>query len=186
MRRVVLVAVVVLSLSAPAFAREESSGRTLVAANIAGPFFGLYAFTIERIIAPDLGVVVAPVYYNLRYSMFRPLAPLAVVAWYTGLRGGIHYYPGHSAPGGLFAGVYLQAGMMLLSDGVRTGSGAFAVPAWTIGYRFFMGRFGIAPRIRIGCALPFFEHDDVVIGNELLYAPTSLNWDFAMGISFVF
>ena len=72
----------------------------MVSANILGPFLGLYTVTLERVVAPDLGIVIAPIYFNIRYSQFRPLVDSHVVAWYAGLRAGVHCYPNNTAPGG--------------------------------------------------------------------------------------
>ena len=75
---------------------------------------------------------------------------------------------------------------MQLSDGVLAASGVFIAPAVMIGYRFCIGQLGIAPRMRFGYALPLFEHESIIVGDELLHAPTSFNWEFAIGLSWAF
>lgn len=186
MRKKLVALILVMFIAFSAWGFSPKPGRNVISANILGPFLGLYAVTLERVVAPDLGIVVAPIYFNLRYSLFRPLVDPQVVAWYGGLRAGVHYYPNDTAPGGVVFGLYMQAGMMQLSDGTLTASGGFLAPAAMIGYRFFIGQLGIAPRVRFGYALPLFEHESIVVGDELLYAPTSFNWEFAIGLSWAF
>ncbi len=59
-------------------------------------------------------------------------------------------------------------------------------PSLVMGFRVFAGRIGIAPRLRLGYVVPFFDYRGIDVGNQMLYGPTALKWDFGVGLAFAF
>ncbi len=185
MRRKAIVIVLLFACSSIAVAQPRGRD-TLISLNPFGPLYGLYAVTVEQRVASDLTAVIAPAYYNLHYSAFRTAAPDGYRAWHAGARIGVNYYPGMRAPAGFFAGGHLRAGYLSLRDGQGSAEGIFVSPSLVMGFRVFAGRIGIAPRLRLGYAVPFFDYSGIDAGNQMLYGPTALEWDLGVGLAFAF
>ncbi len=185
MKKALLIVGVLFLGLASVTAQHRSERVTLLSGNPFGPLYGLYAVTIERIVEPDLGVVVAPIYYNVRYSAYRSLLADGTRAWHAGALAGINSYPGGRAPRGFFWGAFFRAGYMELEDVNGDAGGVFIAPSAAAGFRILVGRLAITPRLRIGYALPLFDHDSIERIENILFAPTDLQADFGIGLAIV-
>lgn len=185
MKRALLILCILFLGLTGAVAQRAPGRATLISGNPFGPLYGLYAVTIERIVEPDLGVVVAPIYYNVRYSAYRSLLDNGTRAWHAGALAGINSYPGGRAPRGFYWGAYFRAGYMELEDVNGDAGGVFVAPSAALGFRILIGRLAITPRLRIGYALPLFDYDSFERIDNILFAPTDLQADFGIGLAIV-
>ena len=137
---------------------EESS---VLASDVVGPLFGFYSASFESALSDNLSIFGILTYENVASALAVRTFPkgdtesLAIRAL-----AGANYYPGGTAPRGLFAGAWLMLGYgavidfgaalssvddtMSMTSALLFGAGAHA------GFRGLFGPVAIAPRIGVG------------------------------------
>lgn len=184
MKKAILVLLLVVAVAGgTVFAQDEADPKSLVSVNVFGPFFGLFSGYYETALTEDLGLVIAPSYWNVKMSILGSILADDFNMWSAGATIGANYYLSDRTIRGLYAGANADFSYTFIGTEADNFSGMVLGANALLGYRWVWGWFALDVSANLGYSVALFEAD---LSGLSFTAPAvdGFSYGFGIGMSF--